>query len=108
MRFMPISPRPPRGMMRRGSIRAAYVSRWSADLRSAVAGAPIRRPQRGPLRRLRVNAVQHARVRNGLAEMRHAADPGHYALDAHAEPRVREGSVFAHVEVPLELVERQA
>jgi len=39
--------------------------------------------------------------------MRHAADPCHHPFHAHAEAGVREGAVFAHVEVPLELLDRQ-
>src|SRR5512133_2771645 len=56
---------------------------------------------------LRIDLVQHARIRNALAQVRHAADPRDRALDAHAEPRVRERAVLADVEVPLERFDRQ-
>ena len=36
-----------------------------------------------------------------------AADPGHRALDAHAEAAVRDRAVAAEVEVPLEGFERE-
>src|ERR1044071_4404564 len=53
-------------------------------------------------RLLRIDAVQHAWIRNRFTKVRHAADPGHDALDAHAEAGVRKGAVLARVEVPLE------
>src|SRR5665213_2188489 len=57
---------------------------------------------------LRINAVQRASKRNGLAHMVEAADPRHHALNAHAEARMRHAAIAAQVEIPLERVERQA
>ena len=54
-----------------------------------------------------VDLVEHPRVGDGLAHVRQAAHPGDEALDAHAEAAVREGAVLAHVEVPLERLDRQ-
>ena len=42
------------------------------------------------------------RVGDGLAEMRDAADPGHAALDSHAEAGVGHGAVASDLEVPAE------
>ena len=55
----------------------------------------------------RINPVQHSRIRNRLAHVLEAADPGDDALDAHAEPAVRHAAVAAQVEVPLEGLLRQ-
>ena len=46
--------------------------------------------------------MQHAREGNGLAHMLQAANPGHGALNAHAEARMRHGAVTAQIEIPLE------
>src|SRR4051812_36837091 len=54
-----------------------------------------------------VDLIQHARIRDRLPEVRQAAHPGDEALDPHAEAAVREGSVLAHVQVPLEGLDRQ-
>ena len=56
---------------------------------------------------LRIDLVQHPRVRDRLAQVRQAAHPGDEALEAHAEAAVREGAVLADVEVPLEGLDRQ-
>ena len=50
---------------------------------------------------------EHPRVRNRLAQVLEAADPGDHPLDAHAEAAVRHGAVAAQVEVPLERFLRQ-
>src|SRR6266705_2875442 len=46
-------------------------------------------------RALRVNPIQHPRIRNRLAQVRDSADPGDAALDAHPEAGVGEGAVAA-------------
>ena len=56
---------------------------------------------------LRVHAVQHARKWNRLPHVIEGAHPGHHALDAHAEARVRHAAVAAQVEIPLERLARQ-
>src|SRR5437868_6522529 len=49
-----------------------------------------------------VNFIEHPGVGDGLAQVGHAAEPGHQALDAHAEAGVGHRAVAAQVEVPLE------
>ena len=56
---------------------------------------------------LRVQPIQHPRIRNGLAQMLQAADPADHPLDAHAEAAVRHGAEAAEVEIPLEGLLRQ-
>ena len=56
---------------------------------------------------LRVDPVEHARIRNRLAQVLEATDPGDHALDAHAEAAMRHGAEAAQVEVPLEGFLRQ-
>src|SRR5208337_225041 len=51
---------------------------------------------------LRVQTMQHARERNRLAHVLQAADPGYGALDAHAEPGVRDAAVLAEIKIPFE------
>src|SRR5438128_1793362 len=51
---------------------------------------------------LRINLVEHARERDGLAHVLERADPGHSALDAHAEATVRHAAELAQVQIPLE------
>ena len=54
-----------------------------------------------------IHPVQHPRIRNRFAQVVEAADPGHDALDAHAEAGVRDAAEAAQVEVPLERFVRQ-
>src|ERR1017187_3199158 len=56
---------------------------------------------------LRIQPVQRTREGNGLAHVLQSADPGHGALDAHAESGVRNAAELAQVEIPLEGVFRQ-
>src|ERR1700676_3968324 len=51
---------------------------------------------------LRVEPVQHSGKRNGLAHVFQAANPGHGALNAHAEAAMGHAAKFAQVEIPLE------
>jgi len=51
--------------------------------------------------------VDLPRVGDRLSQVRDPADPGHQPLDPHAESRVRDRSVLAHVQIPLEGVGRQ-
>src|SRR5579871_2157119 len=44
---------------------------------------------------LRLEAIEHARKRDGFADMLQPADPCHAALDAHAEAAVRYAAEFA-------------
>src|SRR5712692_7738634 len=98
MRFMPISLKPPRGMMRRGVLIAVRASRFAVrkigETRIADRGS-------------RVNPIQHPRIRNRLAQMRQARDPGDDALHTHAEAGMRERSVLANVEIPLKRLDGQ-
>src|SRR5436309_9796701 len=55
----------------------------------------------------RVEAVQRARVGDGLAQVVDACDPGDEAFDSHPEAAVRHRAVLADVEVPLERLDRQ-
>src|SRR5208283_3990336 len=57
---------------------------------------------------LGIQSVQRPREGNGLSNVLQAADPGHCALNAHAESRVRHTAVLAQVEIPLERLFRQA
>ncbi len=57
--------------------------------------------------RLRPRAVQHARERDGLADMLQAAHPGDESLDAHAESGVRNGAIPAQIDIPVEVRCRQ-
>ncbi len=57
--------------------------------------------------RLRIDLVQHAREGDRLADMGQLADPGHHALDAHAEAGMGHGAVAAQVEIPGEGLARQ-
>src|SRR5271166_6098286 len=59
-------------------------------------------------RRLRIQPVQHARKRYGLAHVLEAAYPRHRALDAHAEAGVRHTAELPQVKVPLEGLFRQS
>ena len=70
--------------------------RWDARLREwqTTVGKP-----------LRIDTVQRSGKWDGFADVLQAADPGDGALDAHAEAGVRNGSVAAQVEIPLEGVE---
>src|SRR6185437_3357472 len=56
---------------------------------------------------LRIDAVQRPREGDGFAHVVEAADPGHRALDAHAESGVRNRSVAPQIEIPLEGVDWQ-
>ena len=49
-----------------------------------------------------IDTMQRSRKWDGLAHVIEAADPGHRALNAHAEARMRHAAVAAQVEVPLE------
>ena len=60
----------------------------------------------GPLRS-GINTSHHPRIRNRLADVFQAADPGYGALDAQAEAAVGDGAVAAEVEVPLVVRLRQ-
>src|SRR5271157_2440754 len=51
--------------------------------------------------------IQHAWKRNRLPYVLQPADPGHYALDAHAEAAVGDVAVASQVEVPLEVLARE-
>src|SRR5919205_2812106 len=56
---------------------------------------------------LRSNPVEHARERDGLADVLDATHPRDAALDAHAEARVRDAAVATQIQVPLEGFARQ-
>src|SRR5262249_34837737 len=58
--------------------------------------------------RLGREAVEHARERDGLANVWQPAHPRHGALDAESETGMREGAVTPDVEVPLERRPREA
>src|SRR5579859_200237 len=112
MRFMPISPSPPRGMMRSGvsitfGVRSPFAVRRSPRSSARRTANGKRRTDENSSARSRINPVQHAGIRNRLPQMRHAGDPRHHAFDAHAETGVRERAVFANVEIPLERLDRQ-
>ena len=59
------------------------------------------------LSKLRPRPIQHARERDGFANVLQPAHPRDEALDAHAESGVRNGAVLAQVEVPVERFARQ-
>ena len=46
-------------------------------------------------------AMHHPRKRNALADVLHAANPCHCALQTEAESRVRKGSVLSQREIPV-------
>src|ERR1700691_6036307 len=50
----------------------------------------------------RIYPVQRPRKRNRLAHVVQAADPGDYALDAHAETGVGNAAISPQIEIPLE------
>src|SRR5581483_1663259 len=79
---------------------------WWRDRRPRLS-APLTGEAPVAPRGSRVNPVQHARIRNRLAKVRHSTDPRHTPFNAHTEPGVRERAVLARVEIPLELVDRQ-
>src|SRR5207247_5450685 len=56
---------------------------------------------------LRIQSVQHPRIRNRFPYVLQPADPADDTLDAHAETAVRHRAVFAEIEVPLERLARQ-
>ena len=90
-------------------IAHGHVS-WN-DTRLSLALIAVGRSSVQPLRpkgeSLRIHLVQHARERNCLPHMVELADPGHGALQAHAEAGVRHAAVLAQIQVPLEGVFRQ-
>src|SRR5688572_30121516 len=51
--------------------------------------------------------VKHPRERNRFADVLQSANPRDGTLDAHAESGMRNGSVFAKIEIPLEGFARQ-
>src|SRR5262245_35364923 len=55
-----------------------------------------------------IDAIQHSRERDRLAQVVDAAEPRHDALDPHAEAGVRERAEAAQVEVPAERLLGQA
>src|SRR5262249_31947253 len=57
---------------------------------------------------LRIDAIKCARKWNGLPHVLEAADPGNGTLDPHAEASVRDSTIFAQIEIPLESRLRQA
>src|SRR5579864_9254901 len=62
----------------------------------------------GAFPNLRVEPVQHSRERNCLTHVLEAADPGHSALNAHAEAPMRDAAELAKIEIPLKGLFRQA
>src|SRR3954452_950596 len=76
-------------------------------LRSQSRSSPPQQPN-NPTTCLRVNPIQHSRIRNRLSQMRYATDPRHTSFNAHTETGMGERAVLARVEVPLELVEGKA
>ena len=56
---------------------------------------------------LRIQAIEHPRVRNRFPHVFEFADPGDDAFDAHTESAVRHRAVTAQIEVPLERFLRQ-
>src|SRR5437870_4345289 len=102
MRFIPISPKPPRGMMRRvARSRGCAVSKWLIEIQCRETTKPRDRETSW------INPIQHSRIRNRLAQMRRARHPRHNALDSHSEARVRKCPVLADVEIPLKAVDGQ-
>src|SRR5579862_6067378 len=55
----------------------------------------------------RVQPVQHSWERDGFANVFEAADPCYRALNAHAEAGVRNATILAQVQIPLERLFRQ-
>src|SRR6266511_1539313 len=48
-----------------------------------------------------IQAIEHSRIRDGLAHVLQTADPCDAPLDAHAEPTVRHRAEAAEIEIPL-------
>src|ERR1051325_11090467 len=55
----------------------------------------------------RLDAIDHTRKRNGLANVLDAAHPRRTAFDAHAKSAMRNAAVAAQIEIPLERLLRQ-
>jgi hypothetical protein len=51
---------------------------------------------------LRIHAINHAGEGDDLADVLGPADPGHRALETEAEAGVRDATITAKVQIPLE------